>query len=305
MQRLYINWNLDPGYTRELDHFEIRSGLHEWALWRAKLNETLIITALFNTPLLLNQENTNFILNKEELANAMENSVSNYENSLFKIDPKIARFIYYLEHKRSHRPENEGINDNQLIKYQGIAPLLDPESYMFYGLPRIQINNSDNSCLEMRSPTPLNQNFNNKNGIIKMTQLKLKNVNDNDTVLLNNIKKNITKKKQDDSNLIKAESIDHKKQNVNLPIITGINVKEKVKAFEYVNKQPKINQKSQFNNTENNTACTINRQKNGPHSKITNNLNEPANNEEILKEDTVESLQASFFNSAVSFLLSI
>ena len=67
MQRLYINWSLDPGYNRPLDQSEISSGLHDWAFWRTKLNESLIVTSLFNTPFILNQQNTNFILSKDEL----------------------------------------------------------------------------------------------------------------------------------------------------------------------------------------------------------------------------------------------
>ena len=110
IQRLYINWNLDPGYKKTLEEWELKYGLHDWAIWRTKINENLILTSLFNTPFILNQNNKSFvsqnqsndITNKDNndaiqarLVSLSNENFSDLNNFNFQIDPSVARFIYY------------------------------------------------------------------------------------------------------------------------------------------------------------------------------------------------------------------
>jgi hypothetical protein len=313
MQRLYINWSLDPGYNRPLDQSEISSGLHDWAFWRTKLNESLIVTSLFNTPFILNQQNTNFILSKDELND--ENKQLNRE-TLFKIDPQIARFIYYLEYKRSKENEIDYNNDENFISMKNHEPpLLDPESYMFYGLPRIQLNKIINGQFtknldRMVPPSTATLPLNNKSYGIKETIINYREFSSL-TKEVKSDKNNLVNKKFDDSSKEKNENSEKKKINSIEPIITGINVKEKVKAFEYVNKQPKLIIKTLPTTTcESNKKFPVHSAKNqisspkkhtskltASNSKSPKNLNK---SDDILKED---SLQSSFFNSAASLFM--
>ena len=136
IQRLYINWNLDPGYKKTLEEWELKYGLHDWAIWRTKINENLILTSLFNTPFILNQNNKSFvsqnqsndITNKDNndaiqarLVSLSNENFSDLNNFNFQIDPSVARFIYYYGFTKQ-------------------KPLIDPESYMFYGIPRIKLD---------------------------------------------------------------------------------------------------------------------------------------------------------------------
>jgi hypothetical protein len=135
IQRLYVNWNLDPGYKKNLEELELKYGLHDWAIWRTKINENLIITSLFNTPFILNQNNKSFVSqnlsndtidkeNSETIQSRLiilPNENFSDHNFNFQIDPTVARFIYYYGFTKQ-------------------KPLIDPESYMFYGIPRVKLN---------------------------------------------------------------------------------------------------------------------------------------------------------------------
>jgi hypothetical protein len=317
MQRLYINWSLDPGYNRPLDQSEISSGLHDWAFWRTKLNENLIVTSLFNTPFILNQQNTSFILSKDELND--ENKQLNRE-TLFKIDPQIARFIYYLEYKRSNENEIDYNNDENFISMKNHEPpLLDPESYMFYGLPRIQLNKIINGQYtknldRMIPPSTATLPLNNKSYGVKETIINYREFSSL-TKEVKTDKKNFVNKKFDDSNKDKNEDNEKRKINSIEPIVTGINVKEKVKAFEYVNKQPKLIIKTLPTTTtcESNKKFPVHSAKNQISSPKKNTPKLAASNskspkslhksDDILKEDSIATLQSSFFNSAASLFM--
>jgi hypothetical protein len=135
IQRLYINWDLDPGYKKNLEDWELKYGLHDWAIWRTKINENLIKTSLFNTPFILNQNNKSFVwqnitndfIDKENNETIQERSTSlsnknfSESNLNFQIEPSVARFIYYYGFTKQ-------------------KPLIDPESYMFYGIPRVRLD---------------------------------------------------------------------------------------------------------------------------------------------------------------------
>lgn len=312
MQRLYINWSLDPGYNRPLDQSEISSGLHDWALWRTRLNENLIVTSFFNTPLILNQQNTNFILSKEELND--DDSQLNGEN-LFKIDPQTARFIYYLEYKRSNNDyvldmKNDEKNYN---RRNHEPPSLDPESYMFYGLPRIQLNNLLNGHFTKKMDKIIHFNtatlpINNVSYDAKESNVICKEFSSLNKEIKNNKNSQINKKfdlKSEDN-----EITENKKLHSIEPIITGINVREKVKAFEYVNKQPKLIIKTPPTITCESSKKLIHPTKNqisspkkfgckqAPNSKSSKNIKKY---DDKLKEDSITTLQSSFFNSATSF----
>jgi hypothetical protein len=140
VKRLYINWDLDPRNNWNFQEWELKSGLHDWALWRVKINENLISTSLFKTPFILNENKKYFI--KQDLSDSKENIVnlksrsnplSNTDNFIyttyFQIQPRLARFVYYYGFTRQN-------------------PIIDPESFMFYGIPRVNelynlINNKD------------------------------------------------------------------------------------------------------------------------------------------------------------------
>ncbi len=51
IQRMYVNWTLDPGLKREPSESEIARGLEQWAAWRVRMNHSLIVTALVNLQL--------------------------------------------------------------------------------------------------------------------------------------------------------------------------------------------------------------------------------------------------------------
>ena len=291
MQRLYINWRLDPGYKRFLEDDEIRSGLHDWALWRTKLNENLILTSLFNTPFTLNQNNTNFILDKEANKNMDSDNLDDNKKLVdqFKIEPQIARFIYYLGFTRDR-------------------PFLDPESFMFYGLPRARVNKNfsqneienvesdSNSVYESDKTEPnspineklihSNETVNTPAKSLKLSPKTLKDSNkkpasptkrDANSIELNQFaqecKENEPEKKEQKNSTptskpnkqphiltpfkqdLKTNNNTNKnslrgRTNSEPRIITGINVKEKVKAFEHAvdNNNDKLN-KSKLNSS--------------------------------------------------------
>ena len=92
--------------------------MHDWALWRSKINDYLILNSMFET--------LNEFLNKQKNPSAAKFS-QDEDNHLerlnsFKIEPCLARFIYYHGCKNVTRPR------------------LDPDSFMFYGLPRVQLS---------------------------------------------------------------------------------------------------------------------------------------------------------------------
>ena len=329
-QRLYINWQLDPGYNRKLSQYDIKSGLHDWALWRTKLNENLIISSLFHTPLLLSKNKTNFILDKEDIQNYnIEQKKNGHQiqdpTIFFKIDPKIARFIYCFEYGRSSIQQNFENEDSSRTRREHDPPLLDPESYMFYGLPRIKIKNnySESSRTGVKAVNiPINYKTiirhhkttpkSPKSLFVVSTQEKNKDVA-NDSVIIK--KSTVLNKMPNNENLeiINQCNTDKQIKNVNEPIITGINVKEKVKAFEHVNKQPNIKtakptetlQKIIDTPSQSNDDINI-IQKHYLTSPIKFAKNKsllPENRLEETNKKSTSSIQSSFFNSSASFFL--
>ena len=304
MQSLYVNWRLHPGYNRYFDHSEIRSGIHDWALWRTKLNENLIITSLFNTPLLLNKLNTNFILDKNDFKICQEISdpEKHDSNLLFKIEPKIARFIYCLEFKKTTiQQKNETDNKFQYNLNQN-TPLLDPESYMFYGLPRINIQNKS---VENLSFTKFTTHAKTKQSQITKNIKSFK----NNQILCGDHKETMDKKQNSKNNCIvnknplklNSNNIDNICKNSSDPIITGINVKEKVKAFEHVNKPVQNKIKLQAIQTSSNQHQKNMKKCKGLTIKYKNQT--PQKKLENIKIYPDSSPQTSFFNSSNSVFL--
>lgn len=114
IQRLYNTWKLDPGYKHILDNREIRTGLHNWSVWRTKMNEILILNIIDS---IKQQKNDD----EEDDESGEKVKTLKYNKDHFRMDPKIARFIYYYGLKKDSHP------------------ILDPDSYMFRGLPRVQL----------------------------------------------------------------------------------------------------------------------------------------------------------------------
>ena len=131
-QKMYEHWALNPGYGRNLDNWEIRCGMHDWGLWRSKINNYLSLTSVFtsiNDFLAEKKSPESLKFGKTPLSFDMMNN--------FKIEPCLARFIYYYGWSRD-------------------SPSLDPDSYMFYGIPRARLisspNNSIKNVNQVRNP---------------------------------------------------------------------------------------------------------------------------------------------------------
>jgi hypothetical protein len=228
LQRLYNNWKLDPGFKHKLEESEIRHGLHNWGLWRTKMNEILIMSIM----------NSN---NKESTEDGYEKIRSiRFHKEQFKLDPKTARFIYYY-------------GSNQEVK-----PILDPDSYMFRGIPRAHchqiltgnfVNNeqtNEHDLLikekQMRENVEnVEQNKDNKvpasETIASIRTMASKTLDGATTQISENTEENdVAKKKQ-------AEKL-----------FSGNNVREKVKAFEIVSESSGYNSKIQRQKVKNETS---------------------------------------------------
>jgi hypothetical protein len=346
MQQLYINWCLDPGYKRALENWEVKCGLHDWAIWRTKINENLILTSMFNTPLILNKNNKNFVTNggknEPDLTQKHHSSHNNlaigsnapddYSNKMlnkFQIEPRIARFIYYLGFMRE-------------------KPSIDPESFMFYGLPRVHLGkpssinahqqNTNNQVVDAHQADLVNEyDYNDEHYLIdeiydeqptsnheqhqavfkengksnekhdetlKVTEHQINKIKGSPTThrgdeaamphkteenKSNNLRSVFCQKaseeivkelngKEIETNKLKAQddmfqlksSIKKERNNSEPRIITGINVKEKVKAFEHA--------------AENNFA-QLNLVRSPSNNKLKEHHNKQASNGSNLKAD--------------------
>ncbi len=123
VQGLYDSWDLETGYGRNLDSWELSCGLQDWSKWRTKINDYLILTSMFSSlnEFLSHQKNSDFknLGEKEE-----EETPLNFDlMKNFKVEPSLARFIYYY-----------GLTFD--------SPELTPDSYMFYGIPRARLPGS-------------------------------------------------------------------------------------------------------------------------------------------------------------------
>lgn len=151
-QKMYESWALNPGYGRNLDNWEIRCGMHDWGLWRSKINSYLSLTSVFTSINdFLAEKNSPESLKFDKTPNSFD-LMNN-----FKIEPCLARFIYYYGWSRD-------------------SPCLNPDSYMFYGIPRARlIANTNNSIKNVDSaPNPLESETTEKYNVITGINVKKK-----------------------------------------------------------------------------------------------------------------------------------
>lgn len=98
IQKIFINWNSNPNYSANPTEWDLKCGLHDWALWRTKLNETLIKACI--TPLKLNKSIKS--LHEDEPNKSLINQPG---------------FVYYTG-------------------FFGNKTALEPETFIFFGIPR-------------------------------------------------------------------------------------------------------------------------------------------------------------------------
>ena len=222
LQRLYNNWKLDPGYKQKLEESEIRHGLHNWGLWRTKMNEILIMSIM----------NSN---SQDSTEDGYEKIRSiRFHKEQFKLDPKTARFIYYY-------------GSNQEVK-----PILDPDSYMFRGIPRahqtqlrnvINNNSTDHDLVANEKQM--------KETVENVEESKEKDIKLTGTETIASIR-TISSKGADGKGPTQmsknSEENDVAKKKQADKLFSGNNVREKVKAFEIVSESSGNNSKIQRHN---------------------------------------------------------
>ena len=230
LQRLYNNWKLDPGFKHKLEESEIRHGLHNWGLWRTKMNEILIMSIM----------NSN---SKESSEDGYEKIRSiRFHKEQFKLDPKTARFIYYY-----------GSN-------QDVKPILDPDAYMFRGIPRAQTKDHHHQSSVNHSTSGNAVNSKNEHEIDHAPSIVInENAEKKDEkeekqfetpVMTNNetIKRTTTNLVTASSDMnatthmsTHSEQIGHTKKKQVEKLFSGNNVRDKVKAFEIVSESSGYN----------------------------------------------------------------
>ena len=98
--------------------------MHDWSLWRSKINDYLIMTSMFSSlnDYLSYQTNPDQLLNKTPKLTGTASAINMdfISSTNFKIEPSLARFIYYYGFTKD-------------------MPSLEPDSYMFYGIPRARL----------------------------------------------------------------------------------------------------------------------------------------------------------------------
>lgn len=114
MRRLYTNWRRGGGGGSDVIK---NRAMHDWALWRTKVNESLI-----------------------------NGCGSNDENDgTSRLEPHVASFLSYVGVYGDKEP----------------SAALDPESYMFFGLPRIKVDPGEQLDSEFR-PNQMTRSIPNK-----------------------------------------------------------------------------------------------------------------------------------------------
>lgn len=130
MRRLYTSWRAN---SHEIDLREALSrggdvadvvGMHEWAVWRTRVNENLIDSSINN-----------------EDKKQVESSSSSSNN---KIRPHVASFLTYVAIYGEKEPS---------------SVCIDPEAFMLYGLPRVNLNLDRFQQQQQQQQTQLIQNM--------------------------------------------------------------------------------------------------------------------------------------------------
>ncbi len=113
--------------------------MQDWVRWRTKINDYLILTSMFSSlnEFLNHQQNPETPKSAEE-EDGEEKPLNFDVMKNFKIEPSLARFIYYYGLTRD-------------------SPELKPDTYMFYGIPRARLSESSDARAPTGEAKPLDQ----------------------------------------------------------------------------------------------------------------------------------------------------
>lgn len=147
--------------------------MHDWSLWRSKINDYLVLTSMFSSlnDFLNSQKNTEtskptddqqqqqLQSHKPSHNRSVDAEKPSSSSSLdlinnFKIEPSLARFIYYYGFARD-------------------APKMEPDSFMFYGIPRARLL-GDNNKIETKTTKPIVTGISVKEKVKEFETKKLK-----------------------------------------------------------------------------------------------------------------------------------